>query len=540
MIFGHKILISVVIASAIFMPADIASAASGGPVIYQLQTGSVASASQEYISLFNNAPQPVDISNWCVVYSSASGATQTTLSCFTVSAGSRLYLPSESALSLASNEFIQANTSYEPDFIFTSGISATGGHIKLLDESKQVVDLVGWGTATAPETKAVTSPSTGKVLQRMGTPQLLKDTENNFSDFTNVTLAMVETGKIYEEIVQTDVCLNLEGTQTELPADHKIDETGNCIVSIDEAPILSITEVYPDAPGADAGQEFIELYNPHDFAVSLKGYTLKLSTSDKMYSIPDISIPPLGYAALTDTETGITLPNTSTSVLLHSPSGTVLSQSGPYDKPGEGKSWALIDEKWVITNQPTPGSINNVVTEKNCEDGYVWNESSSDCILAVVIPASVCPPGQERNAQTNRCRKIAVLSEIICKTGYEKNPETGRCRSLATASKKVISCKVNQERNPATGRCRNIVTASTAQCPTGQERNAETNRCRKVASATNGSMPQVKDVQAAMVTNSVKWWFAGSAALGSVSYGVYEWRREVWGIAEILKAKLRI
>src|SRR5690606_30503093 len=88
---------------------------------------------------------------------------------------------------------------------------------------------------------------------------------------------------------------------------------------------LLITEILPDAIGADSGNEFIEIYNPNDNSVSLNGYVLQVGPSySKSFVLPDLSVDPGRYLALSDAETKVTLPNTSGSVRLLDPFGNVL------------------------------------------------------------------------------------------------------------------------------------------------------------------------------------------------------------------------
>lgn len=521
MIFATKINqinISILVLLALLVPTLNVKAANGEVVISQLQTGAASSASQEYISIFNNSDLPVDITNWCVVYASYSDVTQTQLGCLTApNLNTKLFLPARSNLVLATSEFLNAQPYYTADLVFSSGISGTSGHIKLVDASKTIIDKLGWGASINPETKSASAPPSGKVLKRLTlASNQLKDTNDNYADFTSADLVLPDSNNIYEEYSEP------------LPA----------------GPTAILTELMPDAKGADAGKEFIEFHNPHTGPISLSGYFLQVGPSySKSYFLPDIVLEAKTYLALSDSQTGITLPNTSASVKLLAPNGQVVSQTETYNQPGEDVSWALFADTWQATYVPTPGSSNLLLEAKLCPEGqdrsdltgYCKNESSTESASGL----TPCRPDQQRNAITNRCRKISSLAASLlpCKAGQARNLATGRCRSITKALTGKQPCKAGQIRNAQTNRCRKIASASTKKpCAADQERNPKTGRCKK--STGRSKLNKVKDIQTGLLANNAKWWAAGVAAVGSAVYAVYEWRREAWLILEALKDKI--
>lgn len=484
------------------------SASSNSLVVYQVQTGSTGSASQEFVSIYNNSSGPVDVTGWCVMYSSASDATQSQLGCLSPPNNqTRLWVDSHKSVLLASNEFTQANPDAQIDLIFKAGMSATSGHIKLLNPQKELIDSVGWGAASKPEGSSAVAHPVGKILQRLNlNEQELRDTDSNSTDFHHVSLSVPPSG-VYEEFIESDL----------------------------ESVALVISEILPDAIGADAGKEFVEIYNPSEQPVNLGNYVLQSGpTYAKSYRLPDLVIEPLSYLALSDDQTKLSLPNTSGSVRLLDPAGNILSTTGTYADLGEGVSWAF-DGSWRATYQSTPGSENIILTAKPCPDGQVRSEESGRCRNISSAKSSAptpCRSDQVRNPETNRCRKISSLVSGLtpCKPGQIRSPETNRCRSATSKSNAKAPCKAGQTRNPETGRCKKIAVAAGAKpCPAGQARNKQTNRCRKIPPPINKN--EVKDIQSPLVTGNFKWWFAGFSALGSVGYGFYEWRREAFRFA---------
>lgn len=457
-------------------------------LIYQIQTGSSSSANQEYITIYNNTAEPTDITDWCIAYASASDTTQTQLGCLKAPAATtKLFLSPYSSLLLATSEMVQAHPRLSPDIVFSSGLAAISGHIKLLDHTKQVIDVVGWGAAMRPEGLAAGAPATNKILQRYKTGEALKDTDNNATDFYQAELVILPGGNI-EEVS----------------------------VSIPDMPMPILSEILPDANGVDASKEFIELYNPSDQAIDLASYSLSLGPSfSKLYPLPAAVLNPGSYIAFSDTETGLTLPNTNATLRLIGPYGKVASELR-YADPEEDASFAYIENSWQKSYQLTPGTEN------------------------VLVSVKPCPEGQTRSNETGQCKTITLAGSVLeCKSGQLRNPETGRCKNIASAAAAATVCKAGQEKNPATNRCRNIISATAAKpCPTGQERNSETGRCKKITALSSAGTNSVKDVPSALVTNNIKWWIVGAAVIGTIAYGLYEWRNEILGFTVNIKNKL--
>ncbi len=497
----------VILASLLLMPGSsqalsaLGDTLSAAVVIYQMQTGAPASASQEYIALYNNTDAPVDITNWCVVYASSSDITQTQLSCAKPSSdpAARIFLKPYSAWLLATSEFALTHPAFTPDSTFNGGLASTSGHIKLLDAGQKLVDSVGWGSAIHPEGSVAIAPASGKLLQRHGQiPETLQDLNNNAVDFYQTELVFPVGGNTYEEILLPETCSANDST---------------CASNLNSRLVLS--ELLPDATGADAGQEFIELYNPTDSAVSSSGYSLQLGPSfAKNYPLPDSLIEAKSYRAFSDVETGLTLPNTSASLRLVAPDGITSSET-TYSELEEATSIAYVNGSWQQTYQPTPGTENTLVAVKPC------------------------PENQTRNPDSGQCKQNTLTASLAaCNEGQVRNIETGRCRNIVSTVA-ATACKAGQQKNPATNRCINIPTvAETKACPAGQERNPETGRCKKISAITASGSNSVKDVPGSLIGSSKTWLLVGVAAAGTIGYALYEWRQEIFGFTISLKNKL--
>lgn len=521
-------------------------------VIYQLQTGATNALTEEFISVYNNTVLPVDVTGWCVTYSSSTDITHKPLGCVVAPEPDiRVMLPGHSSLLMASKEFVLTHSDFVPDIVFEAGIAGASGHIRLLNNAKEETDRLGWGSAVKPEGTAATAHASGKILQRApGTVDGLTDTDNNSADFTHTTLANLPASSLYEEQVPVDICPNITDLQTEMPDGYLADNAGNCqpdacanidglqqdlpdghqraggslceLIPLEHAALI-INELLPNPDSYDTGNEFIEIYNPNERPISLYGYILQVSPNfTKSYSFPTGQIIlPGSYRSFADSDTGLVLPNSTASLQLLAPNGAIVSTSGTYASPNENMAWALIGQTWQYTNQPTPGRANAASLE---EPEPVRDEE--------IVSLASCSAGQYRNTDTNRCRLLTTVASALtaCKVGQERNPDTNRCRSVITAAASQAPCGANQERNPETNRCRNIAsrTGNLVPCPEGQERNPETNRCRKmVLSANTNGIAKVTDVASSSAGGEIRWWLAGTGIALAIGYAFYEWRRDI-------------
>jgi hypothetical protein len=148
--------------------------------VNEIQTGTAASAADEFVEVVNAGTAAADVGGWKVVYRSAAGTSDTTLA--TIPAGTTLapgafYLVAGSAYAGAA----------PADQSFASGLAATGGAAAVRDAAGTLVDGAGWGTAAnalvegapAPAPPATASPGSSIVRLPDG-----HDTNDNAADFS--------------------------------------------------------------------------------------------------------------------------------------------------------------------------------------------------------------------------------------------------------------------------------------------------------------------------------------------------------------------
>ncbi len=578
-----------------------AEAVSPHVVISQVQLAGFGSgtAGQEFVELYNNSSIDVDVTGWCLSYTSSSGSTTSGLVCIAGSDSlSRVWMKARSHVVFVSVDYRKYQEQKgDGVFSYTSGMATTGGRVRLLTNTNSEIDQVSWG-AMSGEVFAAPAPTGGSALHRIG-ESVLQDSDNFAADFT-INTPMPRSGGLYETVI--DVCPNLPDVQTSIPAGYELDgvggckevpvidicnniseiqstlpagylqdesgdcqydqcanlaglqgnipehfiknETGDCIeydvclnvtgiqstipddyVSLSDGNCkedvlpIRITEILPNPSGADTGKEFIELYNPNNNDVDIGSYVLQVGVSAvKKHSLAGHHIAAHGYLVIYNNEVNFTLTNTSGQVMLMSQLGEVYSDTGVYGVASEDETWAVVDNAWQYTNQPTPGEENRSSLHKGDDD--------SDGVIA----ATDCPVGKYRNPETNRCRAVesTTASLASCDAGQYRSAETNRCRKIVAATA-LTPCKDGQYRSEETNRCRNIASSgsSLTPCKEGQERSQETNRCRAIkASAMPSATYAVEPVKDG-IRAFVGWWILGGIGLLAVGYAGWEWRHEI-------------
>lgn len=340
-----KRLISIVgiISIVVIWPTKILAVSANHIVISEIQTGSVSDASQEFIELYNPTSSAVTLENWTMEYASAAGTTWTKKATFSGT------IPAYGFFLLATSGYLS------PDGVMSSGLATTAGHVRIKNSSGVAIDLVGWGTAAHTEGSPVAAPVAGGSIER--TPGRLspqagngEDSDNNANDF--VVREIAEPQRISSPI-----------EDPALVPPEVVDPEGEEESEV-KAPVylpIYITEALPDpaSPLSDAKDEFIELFNPNNVAVDLKGYTIRTGSSFKSYyTIGDVSVGAGGYAVFYSADTKLGLTNSGGAVQILDPLGNILDVTDAYSGAKAGQAWADINGIWSWTLEPTPGAAN--------------------------------------------------------------------------------------------------------------------------------------------------------------------------------------
>ena len=131
-------------------------------------------------------------------------------------------------------------------------------------------------------------------------------------------------------------------------------------------PYIRINEFLPNALGADADEEWIEVYNPEHTEADMSGWMLDdADGGSPPFTIPqDTIIGSKNYAVFTRKITGIALNNDTDAVRLIAPNARTV-ETVLYEKPPQGASSSRTAQSafvWSFT--PTPGTENTITASQ--------------------------------------------------------------------------------------------------------------------------------------------------------------------------------
>ncbi len=157
-----------------------ADAADGHLLISEILTGA-ASASDEFVEIFNPTAGALPLEGLEVVYVTASGATVTRKAAWPAGAPG---VPPGGHTLLANEAGIYAAVA---DATYAGGLAATGGSVALrIQGAGGAIDALGWGTAASAwvETAPAAAPPAGSSLERLpgGSAGSWQDTDRNAVD----------------------------------------------------------------------------------------------------------------------------------------------------------------------------------------------------------------------------------------------------------------------------------------------------------------------------------------------------------------------
>lgn len=322
-------------------------------VISEVQTGTTASASQEFIELYNPTSNDIALDGWHIQYRPA---TPTSSWADRTSAGLVGSIP-------ADGFYLVAPTSYltTADANLTTGMAAGGGSIRLVDGAGNVIDLLGWGTSVESEGSPASAAAAGQSLERLpgqfntdGGNGL--DSDNNSADF--ILRDAPEPQSTASPLESPATTFDSSGGGTTGTGG---DQTGPGDPSdATYAPVV-INELLidPASPQTDAADEFIELYNPTGQTADLAGYVLKTGSNfHDNYTLPDTTITPNGYVVLYSSQTKLALTNSGGAVQLYDPAANLIDQTDEYEQAVTGDSFSRFDSGWAWSARLTPGAAN--------------------------------------------------------------------------------------------------------------------------------------------------------------------------------------
>ena len=473
-------------------------------VIAQIQVGMSGDAKDEYVSVYNNGNEEVDITDWCVRNKKASNYV---LACF--SAPDTDYVLEPHAYISLSSKTRHDSQLITLLFETTCGqsnsgcIVATNDVISLVNKTGDVVDRIEW-TKTSDTNYAI------ERLWDVARPRALKTGDNSW--------VWKERVSGYEGIMELVECS--DGTT--------VAANQSCPVPV---PVNLCTGILLSEIAANTSEQFIEIQNTSDDMVWLAGCQLQTNRNTRTFIFhEEVTLEPGEYMTVFIVDTELTLIKTTTGTVYLLSSDGRMVDSREYRNLAKETSWSRFGEAWHQTYVVTPGAANKYEQYAPCAEGYWRNEETGRCNkVAEAASLTDCGEGRERNPTTGRCRNIPTEKELApCKEGQYRSEETNRCRSIALAASSLKPCADDQFRNPETNRCKKIASADElADCGEGRERNPATNRCRNVLASTMPTAGFAPEAVTQTASGMLGWWVAGGVSLIAVSYAVWQWRFEI-------------
>ena len=382
-------------------------------LITEVQTGSAASGSDEFIELFNAGELPVDITGWQVRYITASPESAANLDKPT-----KTVILTGGTLPAKGYALLYAGAVGLPEGVtgqsFAAGLPAAGGSLVLLSPDTAqcqlaIEDAFAWGEARVfgEGTAAMgATAGTDAVFMRLPDAAGYADTNVNAADFVGLDAAAMPNPA-------TPAAANSQpstpapvagGGATSIPLPTHITDT-RCTIPEPEptpasppvssplppsapppatvappetsddqsdtpvfparniglvAPHISELLPNPAAPALDANDEFIELYNSNGVPFDLSGFMLEVGlTTKRRYIFADgSSLAPKAFKAFFSRQTNLTLANTQGQVRLLDPAGAVIAEAHPYTAAKDNQAWVQAASGWQWTTAPTPDATN--------------------------------------------------------------------------------------------------------------------------------------------------------------------------------------
>ncbi len=342
-----------------------------GLVIYQAYFGSPVDATDEFVMIHNASLSSIDISGVAVEYKAATGKSW--------------YEKAKVAngATIASGEDYVFATKRDRNGELDSGFAQSGGNLRILSSTGELLDALAWGTGDAPEGTTASAVMAGQVLTRKSdTSGQLIDTQNNVADFeaANIDIS-TETPSNPDPVNPTPVSTELDAT-------------------------VEITELFPDptAPATDVSDEFIELFNAGPESVQLNGWKLR-DAAGHTSSLDGVSLQSGQYLALMSSLTKISLNNSGDTVALVNPAGETVMTTPDYGAAQEGLTYGSSTEGWGWLATPTPNAANSPLASQEVVAAAVTKSKSKKTTVK-----SAKKKAKVAKAKTPKLAKTAAAS----------------------------------------------------------------------------------------------------------------------------------
>lgn len=307
--------------------------------------GSVNSANDEWLELFNDGQSTVSLDGWVLK-----------------SADEKLKINLKGAISdlgffLLERTDDNTAPNITADFIYKGSLSNSGETLVLIDNSGAVVDQVdcqgGWPAGdnkTKQTMERIYRGSSPVNWQTSALPGGTPKATNGIKLITNDNEEMVRISPLSTSTAEIIETSPLPAEETIAPA-KEITYPKN----------VFINEILPAPEGADEQNEWLEIYNNNDFAVDLAGWQIRDQVGAiKTYTWPENSlIKAKGFLVISRPESKIVLQNNGDGLTLLNPQGTIADQVA-YPAAPANQSYNRASGGWAWSRILTPSQANQI------------------------------------------------------------------------------------------------------------------------------------------------------------------------------------
>lgn len=351
-----------------------------GIMIVEVQTGSEATGTEEFVEVYNASDEPIDITGWRLQYRPASQAAdapwlESHTKSLVVCAPSEGEETCQEIIEPRARRVFANYETVENALPMTGGFAEVGGQLRLagpVEDMWQTIDFIGYGTAQYFKGSAPALPAkAGQSIKRQVVEDVFVDSGNNAQDFFIDCGAPTpgENSAPQPPLPQDSCEPEVQPATTPLPisspaveADEATPTPGQGAGPVSYLPLL-ITEVFPDpaSPQQDSTNEFVEIFNPNNVAVEVEDYVLQTGNSFQYkVTLGSLMLAPQAYALVTSGDSALSLSNSGTAVRLLDPAGEVRDETPNYGKATSGHSWIKTNNGWQWSTTPTPAAANIV------------------------------------------------------------------------------------------------------------------------------------------------------------------------------------
>lgn len=452
----------------VFMPARLAAIAPPQLVISQFK---ITSSDGQFFMIYNASDQAIGMASVQLVYYNHYDLASATSSKIIPLSGSLpahgYYLINDGPLTLCYRMIVNS---------LSLGLSSTAGSVQVsrlaqtspgAPVTSVVDDSVSW--SKTPVTKLPGLPLSGSIQLR--TPV---DTDNNPNvlvagggawqavtiDTLNPCLltSALDSNKLTPIISASLLLLSSTPPPVSI-LNIPTESTGPSLPAADiglMAPIINELLANPGSPSTDANDEFIELYNPNDKPFDLTGFQLDVGLTTKhSWKFPaGTMLAGKSFTTFTSGQTGLSLSNTAGQARLLDPFGNIISSSEEYGSVKEDQAWALANNEWYFTVQPTPGRANVINGAKTAATKATSKTGGATAVKgSKTVAGASAGESSETNLASNVAPEVAELhpsalaSVAVLAVGYGayeyKQDITNRLRKFRAnrATRRALSPK---------------------------------------------------------------------------------------------------